>query len=46
MKRPKLGILISGTGSNFNAILKNIKNKNLQAEISCVISNKHKTSVN
>ena len=40
MKTPKLGILISGTGSNFNAILDNINNKSLQAEISCVISNK------
>ncbi len=37
---PKLGILISGRGSNMEAIIHNIKSKRLNAEVSIVISNK------
>jgi phosphoribosylglycinamide formyltransferase-1 len=37
---PKLGILISGRGSNMSAIIKSIESGVLNAEISVVISNK------
>ena len=37
---PKLGILISGRGSNMDAILQHIQTGNLKAEVSVVISNK------
>ena len=37
---PKLGILISGRGSNLSAIIKSIELGDLNAEISVVISNK------
>ena len=37
---PKLGILISGRGSNMSAIIKSIESRVLNAEISVVISNK------
>lgn len=36
----KLGILISGRGSNFEAIAKNVLAGNLEAEIAAVISNR------
>ena len=36
----KLGVLLSGRGSNFEAINKAIHNKHLEAEIACVITNK------
>ena len=38
--KPKLAILISGRGSNLEAIYHAIQNNHLFAEISCVISNK------
>ncbi|HJT53282.1 MAG TPA: formyltransferase family protein, partial [Candidatus Angelobacter sp.] len=37
---PKLGILLSGRGSNFEAIAESIKAGRLQAEIAIVISNR------
>jgi phosphoribosylglycinamide formyltransferase-1 len=41
MEKIKLGILISGRGSNLKAIYKNIKDSKLKnVEITCVISNK------
>ena len=39
MKKASLVILISGSGSNLNAIIKSIKNEQLHAEIKAVISN-------
>jgi phosphoribosylglycinamide formyltransferase 1 len=36
----KLGVLASGRGSNFEAILENIKNGKLKADVQVVISNK------
>ena len=36
----RLGILLSGRGSNFKSIYDAIQNKKLQAQIACVISNK------
>jgi len=36
----KLGILLSGRGSNFEAIARNVANGKLQAEIAAVISNR------
>lgn len=40
MEKLQLGVLASGRGSNFEAILKNIQQKNLDASIQVVISNK------
>jgi len=40
MAHLRIGVLASGRGSNFEAILKNIKNGNLDASIQVVISNK------
>ena len=40
MEKLQLGILASGRGSNFEAILKNIQQKKLDAAIQVVISNK------
>ena len=34
----KIGVLISGTGSNLKAIINNCNNKNINASISFVIS--------
>lgn len=39
LKMPKLGILISGRGSNMEAIMKNISDGRLNAEVPIVISN-------
>jgi phosphoribosylglycinamide formyltransferase 1 len=38
--KPKLGILLSGRGSNFEAIARNIENGKLNAEIGVVFSNR------
>jgi phosphoribosylglycinamide formyltransferase 1 len=38
--RPRLGILLSGRGSNFEAIAKNVLNGSLDCEIGFVFSNK------
>lgn len=40
MEKLQLGVLASGRGSNFEAILKNIQQKKLDASIQVVISNK------
>ncbi|MFB3921051.1 MAG: phosphoribosylglycinamide formyltransferase [Terriglobia bacterium] len=40
----KLGILISGRGSNFEAIARNIQAGNIHAEIGAVISNKEEAA--
>jgi phosphoribosylglycinamide formyltransferase 1 len=41
----KLGVLASGRGSNFEAILNNIKSGKLKADVQVVISNKSDTGV-
>jgi phosphoribosylglycinamide formyltransferase 1 len=38
--RPRLGILLSGRGSNFEAIARNVQSRQLEAEIGFVFSNK------
>ena len=40
MSRARLGILLSGRGSNFEAIARNIASGNLDAEIAIVLSNR------
>lgn len=40
MSKGKLGILLSGRGSNFEAIAGNIRSGTLDAEIACVFSNR------
>jgi phosphoribosylglycinamide formyltransferase-1 len=40
VSKGKLGILLSGRGSNFEAIAENIRNGTLDAEIACVFSNR------
>ena len=40
MTMKKLGILLSGRGSNFEAIARNVQSGNIPAEIAVVISNK------
>ena len=40
MEKLQLGVLASGRGSNFEAILKNVQQKKLDASIQVVISNK------
>lgn len=39
MKKIKLGILISGRGSNMHALIKACKDQNFPAEVVCVITN-------
>lgn len=39
-RRPRLGILLSGRGSNFEAIARNVRNGRLACEIGFVFSNK------
>ncbi len=39
MSKLKIAIFLSGRGSNFEAILKNIETKSLDAKIECVVSN-------
>ena len=39
MSKLKIAIFLSGRGSNFEAILKNIHNNNVDATIECVVSN-------
>ncbi|MBV9266914.1 MAG: phosphoribosylglycinamide formyltransferase [Acidobacteriaceae bacterium] len=40
MSRPRLGILLSGRGSNFEAITRNVLNGTIKAEIALVFSNR------
>lgn len=40
MPQVKIGVLISGSGSNLQSIIDNINNKNINGEITVVISNK------
>lgn len=40
MKTLRIGVLVSGNGSNLQAIIDAIENNTLRAEVACVISNK------
>lgn len=42
MSRVKIGVLISGSGSNLQSIINNIENNQINGEISVVISNREK----
>ncbi|WP_333023289.1 phosphoribosylglycinamide formyltransferase [Wolbachia endosymbiont of Pentidionis agamae] len=42
MKRIKLGVLISGSGSNMEALIKACDHQEFPAEVSCVITNNNK----
>ncbi|WCR53619.1 MAG: Phosphoribosylglycinamide formyltransferase [Wolbachia endosymbiont of Ctenocephalides orientis wCori] len=44
MKKIKLGILISGRGSNMHALIKACKDQNFPAEVVCVITNNKKAT--
>ncbi|MFP3026030.1 MAG: formyltransferase family protein, partial [Wolbachia sp.] len=39
MKKVKLGILISGRGSNMQALIEACQNRNFPAEVVCAITN-------